>query len=342
VRSRLEASHLVKEYSIRSDVGRRRSHFRAVDDVSFVVEQGETVALVGESGCGKSTTARMALGLIEPTSGAVTFNGQNMAGIGGESGKAIRRQVQMIFQDPSGGVNPRKTVFRILRDPLLFHGLASKENVRDVATNLLERVGLTPAAVFLDRYPHQISGGQRQRIVIARAISLQPSIVVADEPVSALDVSIRAQVLELLKELQRDLGIGYLLITHDLAVVRSVAHRVAVMYLGRIVETGPVEQIFASPQHPYTRGLLAATPSPNPVLARARRQDLVLGEVLTARNHAGGCSFQPRCPVAVEPCLKEDPVLITVGVGRTAACHLANGDTAHAPADPVPERLPLG
>lgn len=318
----LRLNHVTKEYKTSGGPLTGKSVISAVEGLSVRLEPGEVTALVGESGCGKSTTARIALGLIEPTSGSVECFGENVHRLSRAGRKAFHRRVQIIFQDPSGALNPRKTVYRTIRDPLHFHGLVKRGEMRSVVAEWLERVGLSPAAAFIDRYPHQLSGGQKQRLVIARAISLEPAVIVADEPVSALDVSIQAQILELLKDLQRETNVGLLFITHDLAVVRSLAQYVAVMYLGRIVESGPVDDILDHPQHPYTRALLSATLSADPIVSRARLRDIeLIGSPNSAKLRVGqGCAYRPRCPISNDQCETVDPKLLPRGLGEVA-CH---------------------
>lgn len=323
----LEARGLSKHFLLKS--GLLDFHpvvLRAVDDVSLTLSAGETLALVGESGCGKSTLGRLLLRLLEPTGGEILFRGENILQLHGKRLQAFRKEAQIIFQDPAASLNPRKTIFQLLRDPLLLHGIADRSTVAEHVAQLLERVGLTPASAYMHRNPREFSGGQRQRISIARAISVKPRLVVADEAVSALDISIRAQILELLKSLQRDDGIAYLFITHDLAVVRSIAHRVAVMYLGRVVETGPVQEIFENPLHPYTRGLLSATPIPNPTKARSRQRIILTGEIPSPTNPPPGCRFHTRCPIAVDECRRVEPQLVEATPNRMVACHLVRAD----------------
>lgn len=292
----------------------------AVDGVSLTIGAGETLALVGESGSGKSTLGRLILRLLEPTAGSLRFGGIDALACD-PSDRALRRKLQVVFQDPRSALNPRRTIFQILRDPMLLHGLTTRREARADVARVLEKVGLAPAHRYLDRQPGQFSGGQLQRINIARAISLQPKLIVADEPVSALDASVRAQILLLVQALQQQDGLAFLFITHDLAVVRTIAHRVAVMYLGRIVEEGPVERIFHAPLHPYTRALLSATPVPDP---RAARERIVLrGEVPSAARTPQGCRFHPRCPHATDACRAQEPVLVDRPGERRVACHLA-------------------
>lgn len=319
----LVAEGLTKHFRVSRGVLNRRAYLvRAVDDVSLHIETGETLALVGESGSGKTTTAKLVLRLIEPSAGRVTFDGQDVLALRGIELRRLRKHMQVIFQDPRASLNPCKTIFEILRDPLLLHGIASKSDARSVAALALEQVGLAPAHRYLDRNPREFSGGQLQRICVARAISLQPKLVVADEPVSALDISVRAQILQLMQGLQKEMGLSYLFITHDLAVVRSIAHRVVVMYLGRIAESGPVEEIFAEPLHPYTRALLSATPIPNPRRARQRERIVLRGEIPSPANPPSGCSFHTRCPFVMDICKTQEPKLQTIGNGRQVACYL--------------------
>jgi peptide/nickel transport system ATP-binding protein/oligopeptide transport system ATP-binding protein len=323
----VEVRDMVKHYPIRSGIVFRREvgSVKAVDGISFDLETGETFALVGESGCGKSTTARCVLRLIEPTSGTITFEGEEITHAGTARMRALRRQMQMIFQDPFASLNPRMTVRGILREPFAIHGLEADGKVEA----LLEMVGLLPE--HASRYPHEFSGGQRQRVGIARAIALDPKLVVCDEPVSALDVSIRAQVLNLLEDLQGRLGLTFLFIAHDLSVVRHIAKRVAVMYLGTIVETAPTDDLFERPSHPYTQALISAVPVPDPNRERSRRRILVSGDVPSPINPPSGCRFRTRCPKFAnelsdgerQRCIDEPPALVDRGTGHPAACHYA-------------------
>ncbi len=293
---------------------------RAVDGVSFSVQRGETLAVVGESGCGKSTLGRLLLRLIEPSDGQVFFEGRDLRALSGRELRDMRRHAQMVFQDPYGSLSPRRTVAQIVAEPLEVFGLAGgRRALRDRVAELLTQVGLPASA--MDRHPRSFSGGQRQRIGIARAIAAGPSFIVADEPVSALDVSVQAQIVNLLQDLQEQRGFSYLFIAHDLAVVRHIADRVAVMYLGRIVEIGEKRQIYAAPQHPYTQALLSAVPQPDP---DARRRRIVLeGDVPSPSRIPAGCSFHTRCPLAQEVCRRERPALRDVAPGQAAACHFA-------------------
>ncbi len=322
----LELTDLVKWFPLRSSavLRRRTGEVRAVDGVSLSIAKGETLAVVGESGCGKSTLARTILRLVEPTSGTITFDGRDVTRIRPEALRGLRRQMQMVFQDPYSCLNPRMTVRTILKQPFRIHQIDEED-----ITGLLERVGL--GAEHADRYPHEFSGGQRQRVGIARAIALGPKLVICDEPVSALDVSIQAQVLNLLEDLQRGLGLTYLFIAHDLSVVRHIADRVAVMYLGAVVEQAAREDLFERPAHPYTQALLSAVPIPDPDAERLRRRIVLTADVASGVNPATGCRFRARCPKAanelteaeLQRCDNERPEFINRGQGHPVACHYA-------------------
>ncbi|PZX16971.1 peptide/nickel transport system ATP-binding protein/oligopeptide transport system ATP-binding protein [Palleronia aestuarii] len=302
-------------------LGPRRPPVRAVDGVSFQVMRGEVLAVVGESGCGKSTLGRLLLHLIEPSEGRVVIDGQDMSTMGAAARRQMRRQVQMVFQDPFGSLSPRRSIADIVAEPLDAFGLSgSRRARRETVADLLRMVGL-PAA-YMDRKPRQFSGGQRQRIGIARAISVDPSFIVADEPVSALDVSIQAQIINLMQDLQREKGFAYLFIAHDLAVVRHIADRVAVMYLGRIVEIGGKDQVYGAPHHPYTEALLSAAPEARP--GRRSGRIVLQGDVPSPSRVPSGCAFRTRCPLATELCARETPPLVEVEPGRLAACHFAS------------------
>jgi oligopeptide/dipeptide ABC transporter ATP-binding protein len=312
----LRVEALTKHFPVHDGFFRgSKSAVHAVDEVSFTLAEGETLALVGESGCGKSTTGRLVLRLLEATSGRVFFQGRELGSLGEAELRDARSAMQIVFQDPYGSLNPRMTVGQMLEEPLMLHGLASGKR-RERAAEILGLVGLAPQ--HAQRYPHEFSGGQRQRIGIARAIAVEPRLIVCDEPVSALDVSIQAQVVNLLQDLQRRMGLAYLFIAHDLAVVKHIATRVAVMYLGRIVEIADKRSLFARPRHPYTQALLSAIPVPVP---GSRRQRIVLeGDVPSSIDPPPGCRFRSRCPHARERCAVEEPPLATVE-GHGVACH---------------------
>ncbi|MCZ6671127.1 MAG: ABC transporter ATP-binding protein [Acidobacteria bacterium] len=315
----LEVRDLVKEFPLnRGFLSRYRKSIRAVDGVSLTVRRGETVGLVGESGSGKTTTGRCILRLIEPTSGEVIFRGENILKLGARSMRETRREIQIIFQDPYGSLNPRMTVGTIVGEPLAIHKTVPRRERRDRVAELLKRVGLDPD--MMRRYPHEFSGGQRQRIGVARAIALNPSLIVADEPVSALDVSVQAQVVNLLQDLQEEYGIAYLFIAHDLSVVEHISDRVAVMYRGKIVEEAGRDQLYSDPKHPYTQALLSSVPIPDP--AADRHPVLIPEENPGAVGPAKGCSFHPRCPAVMEICRERVPRLLPVGEGQKAACFL--------------------
>ena len=313
----LEVEHLEKHFPVTKGILLRHQigTVKAVDDVSFSVDRGQTVALVGESGCGKSTTARAVLQLLDPTGGSVRFDGEELTSAGTERLRELRREMQIVFQDPYASLNPRMTVRNILTEPFKIHGIDPGDRVAE----LLLLVGLAPE--HENRYPHEFSGGQRQRVGIARAIALDPRLVVCDEPVSALDVSIQAQVLNLLEDIQDRLGLAYLFIAHDLSVVRHISHRVAVMYLGRIVEMGPSADVYERPQHPYTQALLSAAPVAEPGRQRSRR--IVLsGDPPSPADPPSGCRFRTRCWKAQDVCAAEPgPDLVDRGAGHPVACH---------------------
>ncbi|MFN2454070.1 MAG: ABC transporter ATP-binding protein [Pyrinomonadaceae bacterium] len=289
---------------------------RAVDGVTFEIFQGETLGLVGESGCGKSTVGRLILRLLEPTRGEIEFEGRNVLELKSKELRALRREMQVIFQDPYASLNPRLTVRDIVGEPLVIHKLGSKEERRARVAELLTKVGLDPD--YANRYPHEFSGGQRQRIGIARALALNPKLIIADEPVSALDVSVQAQIVNLLQDLQQEFGLTYLFISHGLAVVEHISTRVAVMYLGRIVEVASAAELYANPQHPYTRALLSAIPVPDPT--RKRERIILHGDVPTPINPPSGCRFRTRCPQAIPECAQIDPDLREIAPAHTAAC----------------------
>jgi oligopeptide transport system ATP-binding protein len=317
----LEVTDLVKHFPIKSGivVDRVVAHVKAVDGVSLSINEGETLGLVGESGCGKSTLSRTILQLITPTSGSVRFCGEELVGRSRRSLRPVRRQMQMIFQDPYASLNPRKRVGQIIGEPIELHGLASGRDVNKRVQELLDRVGLSPE--HASRYPHEFSGGQRQRIGIARALGLRPKLIIADEPVSALDVSVQAQIVNLLKDLQEELGLSYLFVAHDLGVVRHVSDRVAVMYLGRIVESAPAATLYNHPVHPYSNALLSAVPIPDPKLNTERERLVLEGDVPSPIDPPSGCHFHTRCPWTTQVCDVDDPVLEEIETGHIAACH---------------------
>ncbi len=321
----LRVEDLKVHFPVNEGVLRRRrvASIKAVDGVSFELNRGETFGLVGESGCGKSTTALAILRMLEPTAGRIVFDGRDLSQANQRQLRPIRRRMQMVFQDPYGSLNPRMRVREIVGEPLKVHGLAgSRRRFRERVAELLDLVGLLPA--MGDRYPHQFSGGQRQRIGIARALALEPDLLICDEAVSALDVSIQAQVLNLLMDLQEQLSLTYLFIAHDLSVVRHISARIGVMYLGRIVEVADRDELFERPRHPYTEALLASVPTPDPVIEAARPHRFVAGEVPSVRNPPPGCAFHPRCPKALDACSRVRPTLEAVG-GAQVACHLYPG-----------------
>ncbi|MBT7326895.1 MAG: ATP-binding cassette domain-containing protein [Anaerolineae bacterium] len=301
---------------------------KAVDGISFDIYQGETLGLVGESGCGKSTTGRTILQLEEPTSGEIDFNGASLNILKGNALRKKRREMQMIYQDPYASLNPRMTIGQIISEPMLIHGMKTNEGYQKVSATerlkrvyeLLELVGLNPA--FVNRFPHEFSGGQRQRIGIARALALEPSFIICDEPIAALDVSIQAQVVNLLEDLQKQLGLTYLFIAHDLSMVRHISDRIAVMYLGKIVELTSRNALYKYPKHPYTKALLSAAPIPDPEVEETRERVILKGDVPSPANPPKGCNFCTRCPLAEEICFEADPAFQEVEAGHWVACHL--------------------
>ena len=315
----LEVVNLKKHFPVKKGVLRRTvGQVYAVDDVSFEIGHGETLGLVGESGCGKSTVARTVLRLIEPTAGAIRLDGHDVTRLGKSDMRPYRRQMQMIFQDPFSSLNPRMSAGDIVGEPLQVHDIARGKDKRSLVGEIFDQVGLRRSQ--MDAFPHEFSGGQRQRISIARALALNPKLIVADEPVSALDVSIQAQVINLMMDLQREKRLSYLFIAHDLAVVEHISHRIAVMYLGRIVEYADKKTLFTNPLHPYTEALLSAVPVPNPKLKRAKR--LLQGDVPSPIDPPPGCAFHTRCPYAEARCKIDAPKLVEVSPGHGVSCHL--------------------
>jgi oligopeptide transport system ATP-binding protein len=337
----LHVEDLVMHFPIKSGIiiDREIGRVRAVDGVSLEIKQGETLGLVGESGSGKSTLCRAILQLLTPTSGSVRFEGQEVVGLKGRAMRPLRREMQMIFQDPYASLNPRQRVGEIIGAPMKLHGLASGEGLKRNVQGLLERVGLGPE--HYNRYPYEFSGGQRQRIGIARALALRPKLIIADEPVSALDVSIQAQIINLLEDLQDEFKLTYLFVAHDLGVIRHVSDRIAVMYLGKIVEFGPADEVYTNPIHPYTLSLLASLPIPDP-RANAEREPMVLeGDIPSPANPPAACRFHTRCPYATEICSEVEPELVHHGHGHWAACHHPlNREDPHAREELLPELKP--
>ena len=322
----LEVKNLKMYFPVGSGFLSRKpvGYVKAVDDVSFTVTRGETLGLVGESGCGKTTTGRSILQLYKPTAGQVIFDGQDLTSMNTKTMRGMRREMQVIFQDPYSSLNPRMTAGNIIGEPLIVHGLvANKTEYRDKVADLLTNVGLNP--YMADRFPHEFSGGQRQRIGVARALSVSPKFIVADEPVSALDVSIQAQIINLLEDLQEQFNLTYLFIAHDLSVVRHISDRVGVMYLGHMVEMAERNEIYRNPSHPYTKALLSAVPIPDPVLDAQRERVLLSGEVPSPLNPPSGCVFHPRCPVANDTCSQILPDLREVETDHYSACILSTG-----------------
>jgi oligopeptide/dipeptide ABC transporter ATP-binding protein len=321
----VEGKGLKKHYPVQQGLLKRRvAVAAAVDGVTLRVKEGQTLALVGESGSGKTTVGKMLLGLLEPTSGEVIYRGRSLKQLSPGEMRKLRSEMQIVFQDPDASLNPRQSIRRILGLPFRVHSVEMGERQRNERiAELLNAVGLVPPREYIDRYPHQLSGGQKQRVNIARAIALRPKLIVADEPVSALDVSVRAQILKLLKRLQEEMNIAYLFITHDLAVVRSLAHSVSVMYLGQVVESASTARIFESALHPYTQSLLLSTPVPRPVVMRRRITPQLMGEVPSIIDPPSGCRFHPRCRYAEAVCSEVEPALAELEEGHFVSCHVA-------------------
>jgi peptide/nickel transport system ATP-binding protein len=322
----LRAEHLKKYFPVEKSFLERlltstRRFVKAVDDVSFSINKGEVFTLVGESGCGKSTTGRLVVRLLQPTSGKVFFNQENITEMKKEEFRICRRKLQIIFQDPYASLNPRMKIGRAVGHPLEIHGLAKGAEERERISEILERVGLTPPEQFIGLYPYQMSGGQRQRVAMARSLILNPEFIVADEPVSMIDVSLRTTIIDLMLNLRKELELTYLFITHDLAIAKYISDRIAIMYLGRIIEMGEKQEIFSNPIHPYTQALMSAIPVPNP--ERKRITIELKGEVPSAINIPKGCRFNPRCPYAYEECRKTEPDSISVKPGHVVSCYRA-------------------
>ena len=321
----IQVKNLKKYFPITKGIVLQRhvGDVKAVDDVSFDVYRGETLGLVGESGCGKTTVGRTLIQLYEPTAGEVKFKGQDLVQLKGKALRQIRPKVQMIFQDPYASLNPRMTVGHIISEAMIYHGIVPKEQRESRVGELLELVGLNPA--FAVRYPHEFSGGQRQRIGIARSLALEPEFIVCDEPISALDVSIQAQVINLMEKLQAEFGLTYLFIAHDLSMVRHISDRIAVMYLGKIVELTDRNALYKKPQHPYTKALLSAVPIPDPVVEAQRERIVLEGDVPNPANPPKGCNFNTRCPFAKDICFQTEPEFKQFEPGHMVACHLLDG-----------------
>ncbi len=319
----LQVKNLKMYFPVKRGVFKRTvGYVHAVDDISFNILQGETLGLVGESGCGKSTTGRAILQLYRPTAGSVLFSQTDLVSAHGEELRGLRKRMQMIFQDPYASLNPRMTVEEIVGEPFIVHHMGSRREVRDRVKELLSLVGLNPG--YVDRYPHEFSGGQRQRIGVARAVALHPDLIVCDEPISALDVSIQAQVVNLLEDLQQQLGLTYLFIAHDLSMVRHISTRVAVMYLGVLVELASRDDVYLRPLHPYTQALLSAVPIPDPLVEEKRQRIILQGDVPSPVNPPSGCRFRTRCPLAAQICADQRPEFREAAPNHWVACHMVN------------------
>ncbi|WP_077617301.1 ABC transporter ATP-binding protein [Bacillus sinesaloumensis] len=318
----LEVKNLTKHFPIKAGIFQRTvGHVKAVDGVSFFVNKGETLGIVGESGCGKSTAGRTLIRLYEPTGGDILFKGKNISKMSeGELRRSVRKDIQMIFQDPYASINPRKTLGSIISEPMITHHLYNRQERREKLSELLEMVGFNPS--FINRYPHEFSGGQRQRIGIARALALNPDLIIADEAVSALDVSIQAQIINIMQDLQAELGLTYIFISHDLSVVRHISDRIAVMYLGKVMELAPKKDLFEEPLHPYTQALLSAIPVPRKKGVQARERIVLKGELPSPANPPQGCVFHTRCPAATDICRNAVPEFKEVKKDHFVACHL--------------------
>jgi len=321
----LRVEHLKKYFPIRRGVFRKVVGWvKAVDDISFNVYSGETIGLVGESGCGKTTTGRTIIRLYEPTEGKVSFQGVDLATISGRQLRQTRRKIQMVFQDPYASLNPRMSIMRIIGEPLEIYGVANGKEKKEHVSHLMHLVGLNPAV--MNRYPHEFSGGQRQRIGLARSLALNPDMIICDEPISALDVSIQAQVINLMEELQEKLGLTYIFIAHDLSMVRHISRRVAVMYLGKIVELTDRETLYDKPLHPYSQALLSAIPVPDPIVEEQRQRIILEGDLPSPANPPVGCNFNTRCPRAIDICLEAEPDFVEVAPDHYCACYLVKSN----------------